>query len=115
MATVTELIGQSVWDPNGVWVGHVVDIRLIKHKGELQQSATVCGLVVSAHRGKLLCLTRDRHRRWGWFSRPLARVLYVGSTFDPVVKRRRPQRRRGTHQHRKTGTLSRLSTLQATV
>ncbi|HUR06162.1 MAG TPA: hypothetical protein VM347_26685 [Nonomuraea sp.] len=83
MASVTELIGQSVWDPNGVWVGHVVDIRLIKHRGELQQSATVCGLAVSAHRGKLLCLTRDRHRRWGWFSRPLARVLYVGSTFVP--------------------------------
>jgi sporulation protein YlmC with PRC-barrel domain len=83
MTSVTELIGQSVWDPNGVWVGHVVDIRLIKHKGELRQSATVYGLVVSAHRGKLLCLTRDRHRRWGWFSRSLARVLYVGSTFVP--------------------------------
>lgn len=83
MANVTELIGQSVWDPNGMWVGHVVDIRMVKHKGQLQQSATVTGLVVSAHRGKLLRLTRDRHRRWGWFSRPLARVLYVGSTFVP--------------------------------
>lgn len=83
MGSVTELIGQSVWDPKGVWVGHVVDIRVIKHRGELQQSATVYGLVVSAHRRPLLCLTRDLHGRWGWFSRALARVLYVGSAFVP--------------------------------
>ncbi|MFI7616878.1 hypothetical protein ACIBP6_37185 [Nonomuraea terrae] len=84
MASVTELIGQSVWDSNGVWVGFVVDIRVIKHKGELQQSHTVYGLVVSSRRAPLLLgLTRDREDRASWFSRTLARVVYAGCTFVP--------------------------------
>ncbi|MEU5861087.1 MULTISPECIES: hypothetical protein [unclassified Nonomuraea] len=84
MATVTELIGHSVWDSNGVWVGHVVDLRVHKHKGELQQSQTVYGLVVSGRRAPvLLGLTRDRHGRSPWLSRTLARTVYVGSTFVP--------------------------------
>ncbi|MGW0808805.1 hypothetical protein [Nonomuraea sp. NPDC002799] len=84
MASVTELIGQSVWDSNGVWVGHVVDIRVVKHKGELKQSHTVYGLVVSGRRAPLLLgLTRDRHGRAAWFSRTLARLVYAGCTFVP--------------------------------
>jgi sporulation protein YlmC with PRC-barrel domain len=84
MASVTELIGQSVWDANGVWVGFVVDIRVVKHKGELQQSHTVYGLVVSGMRAPLLLgLTRDRLGRSAWFSRALARLVYVGCTFVP--------------------------------
>ncbi|MFC4114752.1 hypothetical protein [Nonomuraea zeae] len=84
MASVTELIGQSVWDSNGVWVGFVVDIRVVKHKGELQQSHTVYGLVVSSLRAPLLLgLTRDRHGRSAWFSRMLARIVYAGCTFVP--------------------------------
>jgi sporulation protein YlmC with PRC-barrel domain len=84
MASVTELMGQCVWDPNGLWVGHVVDIRVIKHRGELQQSATIYGLVVSANRGPvLLTLTRDRHGRWSWLSQLLTRVVYVRSAFVP--------------------------------
>jgi sporulation protein YlmC with PRC-barrel domain len=84
MVSVTELIGQSVWDSNGVWVGHVVDIRVVKHKGELQQSHTVYGLVVSSRRAPLLLgLTRDRQGRAPWLSRALARVVYAGCTFVP--------------------------------
>jgi sporulation protein YlmC with PRC-barrel domain len=84
MTSVTELIGQSVWDPNGMWVGHVVDIRVVKNRGELQQSQTVYGLVVSAHRGPvLLRLARQRHDRLGWLSKLIARVVYVGCTFVP--------------------------------
>ena len=84
MTTVTELIGQSVWDANGVWVGHVVDIRVVKHKGELQQSHTVYGLVVSSLRAPLLLgLTRDREGRSTWLTRALARVVYAGCTFVP--------------------------------
>jgi sporulation protein YlmC with PRC-barrel domain len=84
MASVTELIGQSVWDTNGMWVGHVVDIRVVKHKGELQQSHTVYGLVVSGRRGPLLLgLTRDRQGRAPWLSRALARTVYAGCTFVP--------------------------------
>ncbi|MGW4792220.1 hypothetical protein ACWEPC_07370 [Nonomuraea sp. NPDC004297] len=84
MASVTELRGQSVWDSNGVWVGFVVDIRVVKHKGELQQSHTVYGLVVSGRRAPLLLgLTRDRQDRSTWFSQALARVVYAGCTFVP--------------------------------
>ncbi|MEO3871893.1 hypothetical protein ABGB18_24020 [Nonomuraea sp. B12E4] len=84
MTSVTELIGQSVWDSNGVWVGFVVDIRVIKHKGELQQSHTVYGLVVSSRRGPLLLgLTRDREGRASWFQRTVARLVYAGCTFVP--------------------------------
>ncbi|MCK2221642.1 hypothetical protein MF672_048740 [Actinomadura sp. ATCC 31491] len=84
MATVTELIGQSVWDANGVWVGHVVDIRVVRHKGELQQSHTVYGLVVSQRRAPLLLgLTREREGRAPWMSKALARVVYAGCTFVP--------------------------------
>ncbi|GGS95035.1 hypothetical protein ACFFV7_22940 [Nonomuraea spiralis] len=84
MASVAELIGQSVWDFNGVWVGHVVDIRVQKHKGELQQSHTVYGLVVSGRRAPvLLGLTRDRQGRSPWLSRTLARTVYAGCTFVP--------------------------------
>ncbi|MEU8363417.1 hypothetical protein AB0C27_46115 [Nonomuraea sp. NPDC048882] len=84
MASVTELLGQSVWDSNGVWVGFVVDIRVVKHRGELQQSHTVYGLVVSMRRAPLLLgLTRDRQGRSAWLSRTLARIVYVGCTFVP--------------------------------
>jgi hypothetical protein len=82
MTTVTELIGQSVWDANGVWVGHVVDLRVVKHRGE--PNHTVYGLVVSGRRAPvLLGLTRDRPGRPPWLSRALARVLYAGCTFVP--------------------------------
>ncbi|SDK14537.1 hypothetical protein SAMN05421874_105287 [Nonomuraea maritima] len=84
MASVTELIGQSVWDANGVWVGFVVDIRVIKHKGELQQSHTVYGLVVSSRRAPLMLgLTRDRDGGSTWFSQMVARIVYAGCTFVP--------------------------------
>ncbi|MFG1702956.1 hypothetical protein ACFLIM_07165 [Nonomuraea sp. M3C6] len=84
MASVTELIGQSVWDSNGVWVGFVVDIRVVKHRGELQQSHTVYGLVVSGRRAPLLlALTRERQGRSAWLSRALARLVYAGCTFVP--------------------------------
>ncbi|MFB4281086.1 hypothetical protein ACBJ59_37755 [Nonomuraea sp. MTCD27] len=84
MASVTELIGQSVWDSNGVWVGFVVDIRVVKHRGALQQSHTVYGLVVSSRRAPLLLgLTRDRQGRSAWLSRTLARLVYAGCMFVP--------------------------------
>ncbi|MER6942675.1 hypothetical protein ABT294_01510 [Nonomuraea sp. NPDC000554] len=84
MGNVTELLGQSVWDSNGVWVGQVVDIRVIKNKGELQQAQTICGLVVSGRRGPLLRrLTGDRQGSLGWLAELLARVFYVGCTFVP--------------------------------
>ncbi|MEV0617995.1 hypothetical protein AB0I81_32050 [Nonomuraea sp. NPDC050404] len=84
MASVTELIGQSVWDSGGVWVGFVVDMRVVKHQGELQQSHTVYGLVVSSRRAPvLLGLTRDRQGRSAWLSRTLARTVYAGCTFVP--------------------------------
>lgn len=84
MASVTELIGQSVWDANGVWIGHVVDIRVIEHKGEPHQAATVYGLLVSARRGPLLLgLTHDRDGRPSWLSRMAGRLIYAGCTFVP--------------------------------
>ncbi|MFG1942401.1 hypothetical protein [Nonomuraea sp. NPDC048826] len=84
MASVTELIGQSVWDANGIWVGHVVDIRVIKNRGELRQANTVYGLVVSARRAPLLLgLTRDRPGRAPWMARMASRMVYAGCTFVP--------------------------------
>ncbi|WP_431923795.1 hypothetical protein [Nonomuraea jabiensis] len=84
MASVTELLGQSVWDSDGIWVGHVVDIRVIKHRGELQKSHTVYGLVVSSRRAPLLLgLTRENQGRASWLSRSLSRLVYVGCTFVP--------------------------------
>ncbi|KAB8197198.1 hypothetical protein FH608_001120 [Nonomuraea phyllanthi] len=84
MASVTELIGQSVWDSNGVWVGHVVDIRVVKHKAQLQENNTVYGLLVSSRRASLLLgLTHDRAGRADWLSRTLARTIYAGCTFVP--------------------------------
>jgi len=62
----------------------VVDIRVVKHKGELQQSHTVYGLVVSSVRAPfLLGLTRERQGRSSWLSRLLARIVYAGCTFVP--------------------------------
>ncbi|MEW9547616.1 PRC-barrel domain-containing protein [Nonomuraea sp. NPDC050783] len=84
MATVTELIGQSVWDANGVWVGHVVDIRVVRNRGELKRSHTVYGLVVSQRRAPLLLgLTREREGRAPWLAKTLSRVLYAGCAFVP--------------------------------
>jgi hypothetical protein len=77
MASVTELIGQSVWDADGVWIGHVVDIRVIKHRDDLQQAATVHGLLVSARRAPLpLGLP-------SWLSRMTGHLIYAGCTFVP--------------------------------
>lgn len=82
MTGVSELMGQSVWDCRGVWVGHVVDVRVIKHKGEMRHS--VYGLLVSGLRGPVFMgLTRGREGRFGWLSEWLARVVYVGCTFVP--------------------------------
>nr|SBO92946.1 hypothetical protein BN4615_P2460 [Nonomuraea gerenzanensis] len=67
-----------------MWVGFVVDIRVVKHRGELQQSHTVYGLVVSVRRAPLLLgLTRDRQGRSAWLSQALARLVYAGCTFVP--------------------------------
>lgn len=81
---LTALMGQSVWDAQGIWVGHVVDIRVVKNRDESMQSHTVMGLVVSARRAPvMLGLTRDREGRPSWLSRMLARVVYAGCTFVP--------------------------------
>ncbi|MBE1566284.1 hypothetical protein [Nonomuraea africana] len=87
--SLTALMGQSVWDVHGVWVGHVVDVRVVRNRSESMQSHTVIGLAVSARRAPLLLgLTRDRQGRLGWLSELLARVVYAGCTFVPweVVK-----------------------------
>ncbi|MFE3453175.1 hypothetical protein ACFXJ8_30055 [Nonomuraea sp. NPDC059194] len=84
MVGLTALMGQCVWDAEGVWVGHVVDIRVVRNKRESMQSHTVMGLVVSVHRAPvMLGLTRDRQGRLGWLSEVLARVVYAGCTFVP--------------------------------
>ncbi|MBB5079871.1 hypothetical protein [Nonomuraea endophytica] len=81
---LTELMGQSVWDSQGIWVGHVVDVRVVRNKGGLQESHTVYGLVVSAIRGPVFFgLTRDREGRFGWVSEAVAKVVYTGCTFVP--------------------------------
>ncbi|WP_327086951.1 hypothetical protein OIE66_32170 [Nonomuraea sp. NBC_01738] len=81
---LTELMGQSVWDAQGIWVGHVVDVRVVKNKGGLQESHTVYGLVVSAVRGPLFFgLTRDRQGRMHWLSDVIAKIIYTGCTFVP--------------------------------
>jgi sporulation protein YlmC with PRC-barrel domain len=80
MTPVTELIGQSVWDADGVWVGHVVDIRLAKREG----NRSVHGLVVSGHRAPLLLgLAREQEGHALWLTRALARVVYAGCVFVP--------------------------------
>ncbi|MEV0594180.1 hypothetical protein [Nonomuraea cavernae] len=84
MASVSELIGQSVWDVDGIWIGHVVDIRVVRHRGELQRSQTVQGLMVSASRRPIMLgLTRDRPGRRGRLSGLVARLIYAGCTFVP--------------------------------
>lgn len=84
MAGVTELMGQSVWDSQGIWVGHVVDVRVVKNKGGLQESHTIYGLVVSGLRAPIfLGLTRDRQGRYGWLSELIAKIVYTGCTFVP--------------------------------
>ncbi|MGV9307740.1 MULTISPECIES: hypothetical protein [unclassified Nonomuraea] len=81
---MTALMGQSVWDARGVWVGYVVDVRVVRNRDESMHSHTVMGLVVSAHRAPvMLGLTRDREGSLGWLSELLARVVYAGCTFVP--------------------------------
>lgn len=86
MVGVNGLMGQSVWDARGIWIGRVVDVRVIKNREErsMQQSHTIYGLVVSVRRAPvMLGLTRDREGRLGWLSSLVARVVYAGCTFVP--------------------------------
>ena len=57
MAGVGDLIGQSVWDSEGVWVGQVVDVRMARNRKAnfgMQQQFTVSGLVVSHRRAPVM-------------------------------------------------------------
>ncbi|WP_433253275.1 hypothetical protein ACQPYK_09610 [Streptosporangium sp. CA-135522] len=85
MAGVGDLIGQSVWDSEGVWVGQVVDVRMARNRRGtfgMQQQFTVSGLVVSHRRSPvMLGLTRDPGNRTSWLFKLVFRVLYSGSSF----------------------------------
>lgn len=81
MTGFTELIGQSVWDVHGIWVGHIVDIRAVKDRTGLQQTHRIYGLVVSARRAPvMLGMT---HGRESWLSILLGRIVYAGCHFVP--------------------------------
>ncbi|MDP9860833.1 MULTISPECIES: hypothetical protein [Streptosporangium] len=84
MAGVGDLIGQSVWDSEGVWVGQVVDVRMRKNRRAdfgMQQQFTVSGLVVSHRRAPvMLGRTRDPGNRTSWLFKLLSRTLYTGSS-----------------------------------
>ncbi|WP_031159019.1 hypothetical protein [Streptosporangium roseum] len=84
MAGVGDLIGQSVWDSEGVWVGQVVDVRMTRNrKGNfgMQQQFMVSGLVVSHRRAPvMLGLTRDPDNRTSWLFKMAFRLLYTGSS-----------------------------------
>ncbi|MEU0518736.1 hypothetical protein [Streptosporangium sp. NPDC006007] len=84
MAGVGDLIGQSVWDSEGVWVGQVVDVRMARNRGGgfgMQQRFTVSGLVVSQRRTPvMLGLTRDPGSRANWLFKLAFRAFYSGSS-----------------------------------
>ncbi|SDG55518.1 hypothetical protein SAMN05421505_105144 [Sinosporangium album] len=87
MAGVGDLIGQSVWDSTGVWVGQVVDVRVVKSRGTgfgVHEEFEVRGLIVSANRAPILLgVARDPGGRMSWFVHLLQRLLYAGSTYVP--------------------------------
>ena len=76
-----DLIGQSVWDSRGIWVGQVVDVTMVK---DLEESSTVPGLVVSATRAPMLLgFSRDPDGLLGPVGEFLSRILYKGSRVVP--------------------------------
>jgi hypothetical protein len=77
-------MGQHVWDSQGIWVGQVVDVRVVRNRGGLQEACTVYGLVVSSLRGPVfLGLTRDRQGSFWWVSELIAKIVYTGCKFVP--------------------------------
>ncbi|GII91320.1 hypothetical protein [Sinosporangium siamense] len=88
MAGVGDLIGQSVWDSTGVWVGQIVDVRVVKDRAAtfgMQEQFEVLGFFVSAYRAPILLgVTRDPGGRMSWFTQLLVRVLYAGSNYVPM-------------------------------
>lgn len=84
MTGVRELMGQSVWDAHGVWVGYIVDVRVTRSKETGLQSHTLMGLLVSANRAPfLLSLTPEREGTFEWVARAATRILYAHCTYVP--------------------------------
>lgn len=84
MTGVKELMGQSVWDAHGVWVGHIVDVRVKRSRDTGLQSHTLMGLLVSANRAPwLLSVTPEPDGSFGWISRLATKVLYARCTYVP--------------------------------
>ncbi|MBO3744504.1 hypothetical protein J5X84_00395 [Streptosporangiaceae bacterium NEAU-GS5] len=76
-----DLIGQSVWDSRGIWVGQIVDVTMIKN-GE--ESTAVTGLVVSATRAPMLLgFSRDPDGHLTRVGEWVSRILYKGSRVVP--------------------------------
>lgn len=91
MSGVADLIGQSVWDCHGIWVGQVVDVRMLKERKarfrlrfRQRENSDVAGLIVSSTRAPLLLgLTRDPHGRLSGSAQFIARILCTGSKIVP--------------------------------
>ncbi len=85
--TGRELIGQCVWDVRGVWVGHVVDVRMVTGSRNPFKKSTepeTAGLVVSATRAQfLLGVHRDASGRVNGALQQLTRLLYARSLIVP--------------------------------
>jgi hypothetical protein len=84
---IADLIGQSVWDCHGVWVGQIVDVKMIKaHRGRfgLREGPQIAGLVVSSTRAPLvLGLVRDPEGRLNGSAQVITRILCLGSKIVP--------------------------------
>ncbi|GIH27036.1 hypothetical protein Aph01nite_53460 [Acrocarpospora phusangensis] len=87
MLSARGLVGQSVWDVRGVWVGHVVDVKMIRQrtgwfrKPEEPESA---GLLVSCVRAPLLMgIHRDANGKLTGLLQNLTSLLYARSKVVP--------------------------------
>ncbi|MEO3858873.1 hypothetical protein [Acrocarpospora sp. B8E8] len=87
MLGARDLIGQSVWDSRGIWVGHVVDVKMIRErrgwfrKPEEPESA---GLLVSRNRAPfLLSVYRDANGKLTGALQNFTRLLYAHSKVVP--------------------------------
>ncbi|WP_283133808.1 hypothetical protein [Rhizohabitans arisaemae] len=82
---MSDLIGHSVWDAGGQWVGHVVDVRLkARERFGMKKDFQVIGLIVSAVQTPGGLLSRRGEIRTDGFLGVLARILDRTRCYVPM-------------------------------
>ncbi|GAA0429555.1 hypothetical protein Acor_40390 [Acrocarpospora corrugata] len=87
MLGARDLIGQSVWDIHGIWVGHVVDVKMIRERSSWfrrPDEPETAGLLVSCNRAPwLMGVHRDANGKITGTLQNFTRLLYAHSKVVP--------------------------------